>query len=147
MLPRKPNQIWPADRQRIIHICVHETGHYITAKHLGFKTNGINLSFMPTGHLGEAGLEPATSVKNTYLINTSRGPIIDEAALLTVLQTKRIAGAALDVYNTEPLPQNHPLRSLGKVLATPHIGYVTEETYRAFYMDAVKAIEQWLQTK
>jgi phosphoglycerate dehydrogenase-like enzyme len=82
---------------------------------------------------------------SAYLINTSRGPLVDEAALLTVLKTHRIAGAALDVYDTEPLPADHELRKLDNILCTPHIGYVTEETYRVFYTDTVKAIESWLE--
>lgn len=79
-----------------------------------------------------------------YLVNTSRGPLIDEAALLEVLQAGRIAGAALDVYDQEPLPAAHLFRALPNVLATPHIGYVTEDTYRVFYNDTVSAIREWL---
>lgn len=79
-----------------------------------------------------------------YLINTSRGPLIDETALIAALQNQQIAGAALDVYDSEPLPPDHILRALNNVLATPHIGYVTEETYRVFYGDTVKVIEDWL---
>lgn len=77
-----------------------------------------------------------------YLINTSRGPLIDEAALVDALKNKQIAGAALDVYDTEPLPKDHVLRKLDNVLATPYICYVTEETYRVFYGDTVKAIHE-----
>jgi phosphoglycerate dehydrogenase-like enzyme len=79
-----------------------------------------------------------------YLVNTSRGPLIDEQALIEILQQRKIAGAALDVFDTEPLPAGHPFRNMDNVLATPHIGYVTEETYRVFYGDTVKAIEDWL---
>ena len=107
-----------------------------------FVTVHLVLSERSRGIIGKHELE--VMKPSAYLINTSRGPLIDEAALLTVLQTKRIAGAALDVYDTEPLPQNHPLRSLDNILATPHIGYVTEETYRVFYRDTIKAIEEWL---
>jgi phosphoglycerate dehydrogenase-like enzyme len=82
-----------------------------------------------------------------YLINSSRGPLIDEAALVEALGKKRIAGAALDVYDTEPLPQNHPLRTLENVLATPHIGFVTEATYRIFYRDTVANIDGWLKER
>jgi len=81
---------------------------------------------------------------SAFLVNTSRGPLIDESALIDALVNMRIAGAALDVYDTEPLPEGHVLRTLDNVLATPHIGYVTEETYRVFYGDTVKAIESWL---
>lgn len=80
-----------------------------------------------------------------YFINTSRGPLVDEKALIEILEQKKIAGAALDVFDTEPLPADHPFRTLKNVLATPHIGYVTENTYRLFYEDTVKAIEEWLQ--
>lgn len=81
------------------------------------------------------------------LINTSRGPIVDANALATALKEKRIAGAALDVYDSEPLPPDHPLRLEPRAVLTPHIGYVTEETYRVFYRDMVEAIEGWLGGK
>jgi phosphoglycerate dehydrogenase-like enzyme len=80
------------------------------------------------------------------LINTSRGPIVDEAALIEALQARRIGGAALDVFDAEPLPADHPFRTLENVLATPHIGYVTEELYRTFYSDAAASIAAWLDT-
>ena len=73
-----------------------------------------------------------------------RGPIVDEASLIEALQTRRIAGAALDVFDVEPLPADHPFRRLDNVLATPHIGYVTEELYRTFYGDAAAGIAAWL---
>ena len=79
-----------------------------------------------------------------FFINTSRGPLVDEEALIEILQQKKIAGAALDVFDTEPLPAEHLFRKMDNVLATPHVGYVTEETYRVFYQDTVKAIEEWL---
>jgi len=75
-----------------------------------------------------------------YLINTSRGPIVNEDALVAALENRQIAGAALDVYDREPLPPDHRLRRLDNLLATPHIGYVTRETYRAFYGGMVEAI-------
>jgi phosphoglycerate dehydrogenase-like enzyme len=103
------------------------------------------LSERSKGIIGVA--ELASMKPSPYLINTSRGPLIDEAALICALQNKQIAGAALDVYDTEPLAADHPLRSLGNVLATPHIGNVTEETYRLFYSDTVKAIEGWLNER
>jgi len=79
------------------------------------------------------------------LINSSRGPIVDQAALIKALQARTIAGAAVDVYDTEPLPVDHPFRTLDNVLATPHIGYVTEELYRTFYGDAAASIAAWLE--
>ncbi len=78
------------------------------------------------------------------LVNTSRGPIIDEGALVKALETRQIAGAALDVYDEEPLPADHPLRLLSNVVLTPHLGYVTEEGYRVFYADAVEDILRFL---
>jgi phosphoglycerate dehydrogenase-like enzyme len=81
------------------------------------------------------------------LINTSRGPIIDEAALLAALKEKRIAGFGADTFNMEPLPADHPLRSEPRALLTPHLGYVTEVTYRDFYVGMVQAIEAWLAGK
>jgi len=81
------------------------------------------------------------------LINTSRGPIIDEAALLAALREKRIAGFGGDTFDVEPLPGDHPLRSEPRALLTPHLGYVTEETYRGFYAGMVQAIEAWLAGK
>ena len=94
------------------------------------------------------GLVGATELQamkpSARLINTSRGPIVDERALIEVLSNRRIAGAALDVFDVEPLPRDHPFRSLDNVLATPHIGYVARELYRTFYGDTVKNIERWL---
>jgi phosphoglycerate dehydrogenase-like enzyme len=79
-----------------------------------------------------------------YLVNTSRGPLIDEAALIDALQRRTIAGAALDTYDSEPLPADHPFRSLDNVLTTPHIGFVTRQTYETFYRDTVENISAWL---
>lgn len=78
------------------------------------------------------------------LINTSRGPIVDEASLIEVLRSHAIAGAAIDVFDQEPLPSEHPFRSMDNILATPHIGYVTEGLYRTFYGDTVANITAWL---
>ena len=84
---------------------------------------------------------------DALLINTSRGPIVDEAALVAALTTKGIAGAGLDVFDREPLPADHPFRRLSNVVATPHLGYVTEEAYRLFYSQSVENIEAWLAGK
>ncbi|THF77274.1 D-2-hydroxyacid dehydrogenase family protein [Cohnella fermenti] len=81
---------------------------------------------------------------SAYLINTSRAPIVDQEALIDTLRNGRIAGAGLDVYDIEPLPPSHPYRSLANVLATPHIGYVTEEAYRVFFAQAVDNIRSFL---
>jgi phosphoglycerate dehydrogenase-like enzyme len=78
-----------------------------------------------------------------YLVNTARGPIVDEDALVEVLRQKKIAGAALDVYSVEPLPADHPFRSLPNLLATPHVGYVTENNYRMFFSQMIEDIQTW----
>jgi phosphoglycerate dehydrogenase-like enzyme len=78
-----------------------------------------------------------------YLINTSRGPLVDEAALLQALREGWIAGAGLDVYDVEPLPGDHPLRTVGNTVLSPHLGYVTADTYRRFFADAVDDIMAW----
>lgn len=83
----------------------------------------------------------------SYLINTSRGPIIDEQALVDVLREKRIAGAGLDTFSVEPLPLDHPFRGLDNLILTPHLGYVTEESYRTFYGDMVENILAWMDGK
>lgn len=79
-----------------------------------------------------------------YLVNTSRGPIVDEAALIAALHDATIAGAALDVYDIEPLPQTHPLRSAPNTLLLPHIGYVSTDTYERFFTDVVEDIAAYL---
>ena len=79
----------------------------------------------------------------SYLINTSRGPIVDEDALIETLQQRRIAGAALDVFAIEPLPAEHPFRALDNLLATPHVGYVTENNYRRFFSQMIEDIQAW----
>jgi phosphoglycerate dehydrogenase-like enzyme len=85
------------------------------------------------------------SMKQTaWLINTSRGGIVDEPSLLNALLRRRIAGFAVDVFDEEPLPADHSFRSLANVLATPHLGYVTERLYRTFYQDTVRNIIDWL---
>nr|WP_179467874.1 D-2-hydroxyacid dehydrogenase family protein [Mycolicibacterium vinylchloridicum] len=94
---------------------------------------------------GLVGTDELALMKPTaVLVNTSRGPLIDEAALVETLKAKRIRAAALDVFDTEPLPAGHPLRTLDNVIATPHIGYVADRPYRIFYRDAVAAIAEWL---
>ncbi|MEL0105729.1 MAG: D-2-hydroxyacid dehydrogenase family protein [Rhodospirillaceae bacterium] len=85
--------------------------------------------------------------KSAYLVNTARGPIIDEAALIEALERNAIAGAGLDVFEKEPLPADHPFRQLDNVIVTPHIGYVTEESFRAYYQSAVENIRAFLNNE
>ncbi len=100
------------------------------------------LSDRTRGLLGAADL--ARMRPTAYLVNTSRGPIVDEPALVEALRTRSIAGAGLDVFDPEPLPAGHPLRSLDNVVLTPHLGYVTKETYAVFYGDAVEDVIAFL---
>lgn len=95
---------------------------------------------------GLVGRDEIGAMKPTaYLINTSRGPIVDEAALVEALQSRRIAGAGLDVFDEEPLPKNHPLLALDNVTATPHLGFVTEVAMRRFYSGAALAVAGYLR--
>jgi D-3-phosphoglycerate dehydrogenase len=84
---------------------------------------------------------------SAYIINTSRGPIIDEAAMLAVLKDKKIAGAGLDVFDVEPLPVDHPLRKLDNVVLTPHLGYVATQNYQAYFAGVVDDIRGYLDGK
>ena len=103
------------------------------------------LSPRTRGLVGAADL--ARMKPTAFLINTSRGPIVEEAALIDCLRNRRIAGAGIDVYDTEPLPVDHPLRQLPNSVLTPHLGYVTEASYRVFYQDTVEDIRAWLDGK
>jgi phosphoglycerate dehydrogenase-like enzyme len=85
--------------------------------------------------------------KTSYLINTSRGPIVDEKALIAALQNKAIGGAGLDVFDVEPLPLDHPFRKMDNVVITPHLGYVSEQNYRKYFPDIVEDIRAWLDGK
>ncbi len=103
----------------------------------------LRLSERTRGLIGAA--ELAQMKPTAYLVNTSRGPIVDEAALLAALHEGRIAGAGLDVYDVEPLPPDHPLRSAPNTVLTPHVGYVTDASYARFYTDAVEDIAAFLK--
>jgi phosphoglycerate dehydrogenase-like enzyme len=102
----------------------------------------VRLSERTTGLISAADL--ALLKPTAILVNTSRGPIVDEAALADALRAGRLAGAGLDVFGAEPLPPGHPLLGAPNTLLSPHIGYVTEDTYRVFYTDAVEAIAAFL---
>ncbi len=101
----------------------------------------LRLSDRTRGLVGarEIGLMKSTA----YLVNISRGPIVDEAALVDALQRKAIAGAALDTFDVEPLPRNHPFLQLDNTIIAPHLGYVTEAGYRAFYAGAIEDVRAY----
>ena len=88
--------------------------------------------------------ELAQMKPTAWLVNTSRGPIVDEEALTVALKDKKLAGAALDVFDTEPLPTGHPFRTLPNVVATPHLGYVSRQQYKVWYEDTVQHLTTWL---
>jgi phosphoglycerate dehydrogenase-like enzyme len=83
--------------------------------------------------------------RDALLVNSSRGPLVVEDALIDALRRDTIGGAALDTYDVEPLPENHPFRTLPNVLATPHVGFVTKNTYAVFYRDTVANIVDYLE--
>jgi len=103
----------------------------------------LRLSDRTRGIIGAADL--ATMRPTSYLVNTSRGPLIDEQALVEALRTGQIAGAGLDVFETEPLPVDHPLRGLTNVVLTPHLGYVSTGGFATYYREAVEDIAAWLE--
>lgn len=100
------------------------------------------LSDRTRGLLGTG--EFARMKRGAILVNTSRGPIVDEAAMVAALRSRHLGHAALDVYDQEPLPAKHPLRELANVTLSPHLGYVTEDVFRMFYAGALEDIEAWL---
>ncbi|MGN8070968.1 D-2-hydroxyacid dehydrogenase family protein [Mucilaginibacter sp. 22184] len=108
-----------------------------------FITVHLPLSERSKGMIGPD--ELALMKSSAILINTSRGPIINETALISALKSKKIAAAALDVFHEEPLPLNHPFRTLENVITTPHTGYVTEDNYRIAYGDTVRIISEIIQ--
>ena len=110
-----------------------------------FITVHIVLSQRSRGLVGAR--EFALMKPSAFLINTSRGPIVDEAAMLAALREKKIAGAGLDVFDIEPLPLDHPLRRIDNVVLTPHLGYVCEQNYRAYFAGVVDDIRGFLDGK
>ena len=103
----------------------------------------IVLSDRSRGLVGAADL--ARMKPTSYLVNTARGPIVDESALLETLKARKIAGAAVDVFSVEPLPVDHPFRKLDNLVLTPHLGYVTKETFIAHYNQMVEGIDAWFK--
>jgi phosphoglycerate dehydrogenase-like enzyme len=103
----------------------------------------VVLSQRSRGLVGAADL--ARMKPTAYLVNTARGPIVDETALLETLQQKKIAGAAVDVFSVEPLPVDHPFRKLDNLVLTPHLGYVTEDSFRNHYRQMVEGIDAWFK--
>jgi len=122
---------------------------YVSKEELFSKADAITihvvLSDRSRGLVGAADL--ARMKKTAYLVNTSRGPIIDEAALIATLRDKRIAGAGLDVFDVEPLPLDHPYRTLDNVVITPHLGYVSTQNYAKYFPDIVTDIRAFLDGK
>jgi len=100
------------------------------------------LSERTTGLVGEKELKQMKPT--SYLVNTSRGPIVDEAALVNALRSGEIAGAGIDVYDVEPLPEDHPLRGLDNAVLTGHTGYVVKELYELVYAQAVENVKTWM---
>jgi phosphoglycerate dehydrogenase-like enzyme len=118
----------------------------VTKDELFRQSDIISIHLVLSGRTrGLVGAAELTLMKpSARLVNTSRGPIVVEAALLSALEAGKISGAAIDVFDQEPLPPDHPFRSLPNLLATPHIGYVSRDLYARFYQDTVNNIRQWL---
>ena len=129
--------------------CQEVGAEYVSSEELfrraDFLSIHVQLSPRTRGLIGASQI--ALIKKSAYLINTSRGPIVDEGALLAALRDKRIAGAGLDVFDIEPLPLDHPLRKLDNVVLTPHLGYVASQNYRAYFGGMVEDIRAFLDGK
>ena len=110
-----------------------------------FVTVHVQLSARTKGLIGAADL--AMMKPTAFFLNTSRGPVADEKAIEAALRANKIAGAAIDTYNDEPLALDHPFRKLDNILITPHLGYVTAENYKRFYGQMVENIRAWLDGK
>lgn len=129
--------------------CAAAGVEYATKEQLFAQSDVISVHVVLSARSrGLVGREDLRRMKPTsYIINTARAPIIDEDALIEVLREKKIAGAGLDVFPIEPLALDHPFRTLDNVVITPHIGYVTEETYLRFYGESVEDVVAWLDGK
>ncbi len=110
-----------------------------------FVTVHVQLSARTKGLIGAA--ELALMKPTAYFLNTSRGPVADEKAIEAALRANKIAGAAIDTYNEEPLALDHPFRKLDNILITPHLGYVTAENYKRFYGQMIENVRAWLDGK
>src|SRR5690606_13136356 len=111
-------------------------------KQSDFVSIHMKLSARTRGLVGAR--ELALMKPTAYIVNTSRGPLIDEPALIAALRDNKIAGAGLDVFDVEPLPMDHPFRELDNTVITPHLGYVTEDVYRIFFRDTVENIRAFI---
>lgn len=129
--------------------CREAGAEYATKEELLRQSDFITLHMVLSARSrGLVGAHELSQMKSSaYLINTSRGPLVDETALIDALKQNRIAGAGLDVYDTEPLPRDHPFRRLPNVLLTPHLGYVTADNYRLFYGQTAEAVRAFLDGK
>ncbi len=129
--------------------CREAGAEYATKEELLAKSDFITIHMVLSPRSrGLVGAHELSQMKSSaYLINTSRGPLVDEAALIAALKDNRIAGAGLDVYDVEPLPRDHALRTLPNVLLTPHLGYVTADNYRLFYGQTADAVRAFLDGK
>ena len=127
--------------------CAEAGVTYATKEELFAKSDVITIHVVLSERSrGLVSREDLARMKPTaYLINTARGPIVDEAALLEALQAKKIAGAGIDTYAHEPLPIDSPLRKLDNVVITPHLGYVTAENYKRIYAEMIEGIEGFLK--
>jgi len=129
--------------------CQEAGAEYVSGDELfrraDFLSIHVQLSPRTRGLIGASQI--ALMKKSSYLINTSRGPIVDEGALLAALREKHIAGAGLDVFDVEPLPLDHPLRKLDNVVLTPHLGYVASQNYRVYFDGMVEDIRAFLDGK
>jgi phosphoglycerate dehydrogenase-like enzyme len=114
-------------------------------KQSDFITVHVQLSDRTKGLIGAA--ELVLMKPTAFFINTSRGPVANEAAIAAALKAKKIAGAAIDTYDVEPLPLDHPFRKLDNIVITPHLGYVTANNYKGFYTQMVEDIRAWLDGK
>jgi phosphoglycerate dehydrogenase-like enzyme len=127
-----------------------QAGAELVSKELLFRQSDVLtvhliLSRRTRGLVGRD--ELALMKPDARLVNTSRGPIVDEGALIECLSKRRIGRAAVDAFDVEPLPADHPFRTLENVVATPHLGYVTQNLYRTFYRDTVANIAKWLDSR